>query len=68
MSLSSASTYVIDASIAMKWYLNDEDHITQALTFFTAYTEGRVVLIAPDHIRYELANSLRSAARAKRIT
>lgn len=67
MSRRSASTYVVDASIAIKWYLNDEDHVSQSFAFLTAYGEGHVVLIAPDHIRYEVANSLRSAARANRV-
>jgi predicted nucleic acid-binding protein len=32
------------------------------------YREGRAFLIAPDHIRYEVANAIRVASRTNRLT
>jgi predicted nucleic acid-binding protein len=59
---------VLDASVAVKWYLNDEDHAQEAAHVLTAYTASAVTLLAPDHIRYEVASALRNAVRVKRLT
>ena len=59
--------YILDASIAMKWYLDDEDHTSESDAILTAFREGQITLYAPDHIRYEVANALRNAVRRERI-
>ena len=58
---------VVDASIAMKWYLNDEADVETAIEVLNAFLRGEVVFIAPDHIRYEVANALWQATRSGRI-
>lgn len=35
-------SYIVDASIAIKWYLDDEDHTVEANEILTAYQDGRV--------------------------
>lgn len=60
--------FVLDASIAIKWYLNDEDHVVDALAVQADFTTGRILLVAPDHIRYEVTNALRTAERRGRLT
>ena len=59
---------VVDASVAAKWHLTDENHTTEASALFGLYYSGRTDLIAPSLIRYEVANALHSAARHGRIT
>lgn len=58
---------VVDASIAIKWHLNDEDHVDAAVEILGAYRRDEIVFVAPDHIRYEVANALWRATRSGRI-
>jgi excisionase family DNA binding protein len=53
-----SSRYVVDASVAAKWDLNDEEYQDPAYALLIDYQEGRTQLIAPDHLRYEVANTL----------
>jgi predicted nucleic acid-binding protein len=59
---------VVDASIATKWFLNDEEFAYEADALLRAFHEETVSLYAPDHIRYEVGNALRNAVRRERIT
>lgn len=59
--------YVLDASIASKWYLNDEEHVVEADALLDAFGAGRIAFIAPEHIHYEVANVLRTAVRRERL-
>lgn len=45
-------TWIVDASIAVKWYMRDEDSRTAALSLL----EGDVPLEAPDLVVVEVAN------------
>lgn len=67
MSLS-APTYVVDASVAIKWFLEDEDYVEQSMALFTAYNSGMVRLLAPEHLILEVANAVQSAVRSQRLT
>lgn len=49
---------VIDASIAVKWFVNEKDS-DKALRLRASYLEGEVELVAPNLILYEVANALR---------
>lgn len=60
--------YILDASVAAKWHLRDEDHSEKALQLLQDYREDKVDLLAPDHIRYEVASSIRTAVLTKRLT
>lgn len=60
--------YVVDASVAIKWHLRDEEHADVAQTILTGYREGQISLLAPEQIRYEVANSLRTAIRMRRLS
>ena len=51
-------TLVVDASVAVKWHLLDEEDADTALALFDDFVEGRVDLLAPDQIRYEVASSI----------
>ncbi|NIS69872.1 MAG: PIN domain-containing protein [Proteobacteria bacterium] len=53
-------TYVIDASIAVKWYsATGEDDLARADKLLQNYVDGSCEFIAPKLISYELANALR---------
>jgi predicted nucleic acid-binding protein len=52
--------YVIDASLAVKWYSSfREDDLIKADNFLNMYMKGGCKLVAPSLISYELANALR---------
>lgn len=68
MTAGSRRLVVVDASIAIKWFLNDEDHVAESLAILAAIGSGAIVASAPDHIRYEVANALRRAVRSNRIS
>jgi len=61
-------TYVIDASVAIKWFLKDEDYVDASLAVYDAYNDGRVRLLAPEHMVLEVANAIQSAVRSRRTT
>lgn len=60
--------YVLDASVAVKWHLRDEEHAALALQILRDFREGRVGLLAPDHICYEVASAVQVAVLRDRIT
>ncbi len=60
--------YILDASIAMKWLFDDEDHIEESLHILRAFQRGEINLLAPDHIYYEVLNSLKSGIIRSRVS
>ncbi len=50
-------TYVIDASVALKWFLTEEDS-RGADALFDAFLRSRAELLAPDVLLLEVANAL----------
>jgi len=57
--------WVIDASVASKWYLRDEELLPQADQVFDSVVNAGST--APHIIRHEVANSLGAAVRSGRI-
>jgi len=49
---------VVDASVAVKWFV-PEKHYEEALRLRDAYLDGRVDLVSPGLVVYEVANALR---------
>jgi predicted nucleic acid-binding protein len=62
-------TYVIDASVAAKWFLpaNGETLTTEALELLKRYSDGEVRFLVPDLFWAEFGNVLWKAVRLKRI-
>lgn len=58
---------MVDASVVTKWHLKDEQYIEQADALLIEFREGRLNLLAPDQIRYEVASAIRAALRTKRV-
>ena len=59
---------VVDASVAAKWRLNDEELVDEAGLLLDQHLAGGMILLAPSLIRYELANTFEQARRAGRIS
>ncbi len=52
--------YVIDTSVALKWFLEREEvDLLQARRLREAYLQGRCILRAPELLLFELANVLK---------
>ncbi len=58
---------VIDASVALKWYLSDEEHGERALDILDAHASDRIALHAPALLEFEVANGLTIAKRRARV-
>lgn len=59
---------VVDASVSLKWVLDDEDAVVQAVALRDAAVAGQYDLIAPSLWLYEVTNALVVAARRGRVT
>lgn len=61
---------VVDASVAAKWHLQDEEYAAEALALLTRYVNGEIELVAPDQIRYEVPSTITVATlgRSPRLT
>jgi predicted nucleic acid-binding protein len=60
MERSPMNTYVLDASVAVKWYsLDREGDMEKADRLLQMYVEGNCDMVAPVLISFELANALR---------
>ena len=59
---------MIDASVAVKWYLRDEDLLVQADQFRVGIETRKLSATAPQLSRYEVASALLIGVRARRIT
>ncbi len=60
---------VVDASVVLKWQLDDEEHISQAIALRDDfYKRGVIKAIAPHLLIYEIVNGIATASRLKRIT
>jgi len=56
-------TLIVDASVALKWYLDDEPHVEEA----RAIADSGDALIAPDLVIAEVCNAAWLGTRAGRI-
>lgn len=60
-------TIAVDASVVLKWYLDDEPSGNGALTLLNRFVDNDVNLIAPALLEYEVINGLIIAQRRGRI-
>ena len=58
--------FVLDASVAGKWYLNDEDLVDQAEKLLKSFLQNEIELYAPILLKYEPAQLLYKAQRFSR--
>jgi predicted nucleic acid-binding protein len=64
------SVVVLDASVAVKWFLpaSGEPLRNEALGLMRRYANGEIRFVVPDLFRAETANILWKAVRQRRIT
>jgi predicted nucleic acid-binding protein len=67
-STSSRPLFVVDASVATKWHLQDEPWTKKAEAVLSAYRNGHIDLVAPGCIRYEVPSAIRKTLRTRRLT
>jgi predicted nucleic acid-binding protein len=61
-------TLVLDASVAVKWQLNDEEHADKADAIKQAFVREAIALIVPTLFAVEWANAINMAIiRGRRI-
>ena len=58
---------VIDASVALKWRLRDEEATSQADALLEDFLAGKLELLTPTLFDYEIANALRVAVTRQRL-
>lgn len=59
---------VVDASVALKWQLPDEDFIPQAMALLHEHAvRHEVALVAPSLFLYEVTNAIGMAAKRARV-
>ncbi len=63
-----SNQWVVDASVALKWYFRDEELRSQADSLLGAFALGVATLTAPSFIRYEIANAFVVAQRRGRLS
>lgn len=61
------SLLIIDASVALKWFLPDENYSRNALQLLDKYIENEITFAAPSLLEYEVVNGLIVAQRKGRI-
>lgn len=63
------TTYVLDASVAAKWFLPVGETLgEQAVALLNAFAAGRIALLVPDLFWPEVGNILWKAARSGRMS
>lgn len=61
-------TIVVDASVVLKWQLDDEEYVPQAVAIREDfYIRGATKAIAPHLIIYEIVNGMVAATKRRRI-
>jgi predicted nucleic acid-binding protein len=59
---------VIDASVMLSYILPDEATPKYIVSIFHKYATGKVTLLAPTLLNYEIGNAIKSAVKQKRIS
>ena len=59
---------VIDASVALKWRLRDEEATSQADALLDDFLAGKLELLTPTLFDYEITNALRVAVPRQRLS
>jgi predicted nucleic acid-binding protein len=49
--------YTLDASVAAKWF-NNESLTDKAIQVRDAFVQGKIMLVAPEHLLYEVGNAI----------
>ena len=66
--MAETALFVIDASAALKWHFQTEEGSRQAVDLKADYVSGRVSLIGPPHLPFEVANAIRQRVLLQQMT
>jgi len=58
---------IIDASVSLKWYFDDEECVDSARRLLNDYGNGQITIIVPNFFFAEVANALNVAVIRKRL-
>lgn len=58
---------VIDANVVVKWFLDDEEYVDNAVAIKDAFLEDKIDLIAPIILPVEWANAMNVSIKRKRF-
>jgi predicted nucleic acid-binding protein len=61
-------TFVIDASLMLSAILPDEKVAKEFKKYFKLFEDSKIILISPELLKYEIANSFKSSVIQKRMT
>lgn len=64
----SGKRVVVDASVALKWRLRDEEETQQADALLEDFLVGKLVLLTPTLFDYEITNAFRVAVTRQRLS
>ena len=64
--MSALPEYVVDASVAAKWFLSDEEDVDHARRVLRELVSGNIRLVAPEQILAEIGSTLTVAASSTR--
>ena len=63
-----SSLVVVDASVSLKWVLDDEECVQEAVALRNDALHGQLTMVAPSLWSYEVSNGLSSAVRRHRLS
>lgn len=55
--MATQNNFILDASVIIKWFIDEPDS-NQALAYLNTFQNGRITIIAPSLLFYELGNIL----------
>lgn len=58
---------IVDASVVLKWYLDDEEYGQKAIRLLAKYISNELEILAPSLLEYEVINGLIIAQKRGRI-
>lgn len=58
---------IIDASVALKWHLNDEEFVYNARELLKDFGDGKIIINVPDLFFIEVGNAFNVAVTRKRL-
>lgn len=58
---------VVDASVSLKWYIDDEECVNSARKLLKDYGDGKIIIRVPDFFFVEIGNVLNVAVMRKRL-
>jgi predicted nucleic acid-binding protein len=59
--------YVVDASVAGRWYINNPPYVQESRRVKTDFDEDKIAVLAPENLLHELTSVIHQAVFARRL-